>query len=183
MEVLNFFLVQKLIFGHFWNYKKWNLVKNYFHEIDLFDFTSFFAIDFFNILAYCVCLSGNFLLLFFQWNGPKGAPAEWRKNLKNIIYCNIFPFLAHCELYTKKEKNRRIVKSRLGSFGPRGIGSRMWFLRENWWRGVPVPILIFQNSEMINGLEYKFEKAFDHVIQSRQKKVCNWETKMNNCNW
>ena len=41
--VLNFFPVQKLIFGHFRNRKKWNLVKkNFFREIDLFDFTSFF---------------------------------------------------------------------------------------------------------------------------------------------
>ena len=41
------FLVQKLIFGHFWNCKKWNLVKIKFREIDLFDFTSFFGLDFF----------------------------------------------------------------------------------------------------------------------------------------
>ena len=46
LVVLNFFPVQKLIFVKFWNCKKWNLVKKKFHEKDLFDFTSFFALDF-----------------------------------------------------------------------------------------------------------------------------------------
>ena len=41
------FPVQNLIFGHFWNCKKWNFVKTFFREIDLFDFTSFFGMDFF----------------------------------------------------------------------------------------------------------------------------------------
>ena len=54
LAVLNFFLVQKLIFGHFSNSKKLNLAKNIFHEIDLFDFTCFFfAWTFVNFLAYC----------------------------------------------------------------------------------------------------------------------------------
>ena len=53
LAVLNFFPVQKLIFGHFWNCKKWNLVKIKFLEIDLFDFTIFFGLDFFKFsLAY-----------------------------------------------------------------------------------------------------------------------------------
>ena len=30
LAVLNFFLVQKLIFGHFWNSKKWNLAQKFF---------------------------------------------------------------------------------------------------------------------------------------------------------
>ena len=47
------FPVQKLIFDHFWNCKKWNLVKKIIREIDLFDFTSFFGLDFFNFLAHC----------------------------------------------------------------------------------------------------------------------------------
>ena len=36
LAVLNFFPVQKLIFGHFWNCKKWILVKKIFREIDAF---------------------------------------------------------------------------------------------------------------------------------------------------
>ena len=36
---------QKLNFGHFSNRKKWNLVKEKFCEIDLFDFTIFFGLD------------------------------------------------------------------------------------------------------------------------------------------
>ena len=47
LVVLNFFPVQKLIFGYFWNCKRWNLVKRFFGEIDLFDFMSFFGLDFF----------------------------------------------------------------------------------------------------------------------------------------
>ena len=57
LAVLNFFLVQKLVFGHFLNCKKWNLVifeiakmefgQKKFREIDLFDFTILFGLDFF----------------------------------------------------------------------------------------------------------------------------------------
>ena len=43
LQVLNFFPVQKLIFGHFWNCKKWILVqKNYviwFFGLDFFKFS------------------------------------------------------------------------------------------------------------------------------------------------
>ena len=48
LAVLNFFpVVQKLIIGHFWNCQKWSLAKMFFfREIDLFDFTSFFGLDF-----------------------------------------------------------------------------------------------------------------------------------------
>ena len=46
LAVLNFFPVQKLIFGQLWNSKKWNLAKKFFREIDLFDFTIFFGLDF-----------------------------------------------------------------------------------------------------------------------------------------
>ena len=47
------FLLQKLIFGHFWNCKKWNLVQKIIREIVLFHFTSFLAWPFLNYLAYC----------------------------------------------------------------------------------------------------------------------------------
>ena len=53
LAVLNFFPVQKLIFGHFWNCKKWNSAKKKNHEIDLFDFTCFLAWTFLNFLAHC----------------------------------------------------------------------------------------------------------------------------------
>ena len=43
LAVLNLFPVQKLIFGHFWNCQKWNLVKKITCKIDLFVFTSFLA--------------------------------------------------------------------------------------------------------------------------------------------
>ena len=41
------FPVQKLIFGHVWNCKKWNLVKKIIRDINLFDFTSILAWPFF----------------------------------------------------------------------------------------------------------------------------------------
>ena len=47
LAVLNFFLVQKLIFGHAF----FEIAKN---GIDLFEFASFFALDLFNFLALCV---------------------------------------------------------------------------------------------------------------------------------
>ena len=47
------FPAQKLNFSHFWNCKKWNLVKKIIVEIDLFDFMSFLAWTFLHILAYC----------------------------------------------------------------------------------------------------------------------------------
>ena len=46
LAVLHFFPVQKLIFGHYCNWKKWNLVKKN-RGIDLLDFTSFFGLDYF----------------------------------------------------------------------------------------------------------------------------------------
>ena len=52
LAVLNFFPVQKLIFGRFYNGKKWILIKKI-REIDLFDSTSFLAWTFFNFLAHC----------------------------------------------------------------------------------------------------------------------------------
>ena len=68
MAVLNF-PVQKLIFGHFKIAKKWNLVKIIFREIDLFDFTSFFGLDFFNFLAHCDS-NLNVFLMCFEYKNP-----------------------------------------------------------------------------------------------------------------
>ena len=47
LAVLNFFPVQKLIFGQFRNCKNLNLAQNLIREIDLFDFMNFFGLDFF----------------------------------------------------------------------------------------------------------------------------------------
>ena len=47
LAVLNFFLVQKLIFGHFWNGKKLVLVENFFREIDYLISWFFLAWTFF----------------------------------------------------------------------------------------------------------------------------------------
>ena len=55
LAVLNFFPVQKLIFGHFWNGKKWNWVKKMFF-VKLIHLISrvFLAWTFLNFLARCV---------------------------------------------------------------------------------------------------------------------------------
>ena len=60
------------IFVHFWNCKKWNLIKIKFREIDLFDFTSFLAWTFLNILTHCVLKFSQNLLcickyIFIEW--------------------------------------------------------------------------------------------------------------------
>ena len=60
--MLNFFPVQKLIFSHFWNCKKWNLVEKIIRGIDLFDFTSFLAWILLNFLAHCARVGDNKLL-------------------------------------------------------------------------------------------------------------------------
>jgi len=49
---LHFCAVQKLIFGHLRNCKKWILVKKIGRKIDLFDFTSFLVWTL-NFLAHC----------------------------------------------------------------------------------------------------------------------------------
>ena len=46
------FPLQKLVFGRFWNCKKWNWVKKIIREIDLFDFASFLVWTFFNYLEH-----------------------------------------------------------------------------------------------------------------------------------
>ena len=71
LAVLNFFPVQKLIFGHFWNCKKWNLVKKifswnwfiWFHEFFwpglfyIFWPTVYHLIVYFWVKAICLYLS------------------------------------------------------------------------------------------------------------------------------
>ena len=53
LAVWNFFLVQKLIFGHFWNCKKWNLVKKNFVKLIYLIARGFFW-TFLKFLAHCV---------------------------------------------------------------------------------------------------------------------------------
>ena len=42
-----------MIFGHFWNCKKWILVQKFFREIDLFDFRNYFGLDFLKFSWLC----------------------------------------------------------------------------------------------------------------------------------
>ena len=77
LEVLNFFPVQKLIFGHFWNCKKWNLVKkNFVKLIYLISWVFYLAWTFLNFLAHCVLIAQmqrnvkvvfDLLILFFHF--------------------------------------------------------------------------------------------------------------------
>ena len=54
LAVLNFFQAQKLIFGQFRNYKKWNLAwPKKIRVFDFFDFTNFFGLCFFFKLYNC----------------------------------------------------------------------------------------------------------------------------------
>ena len=68
LAVLNFFPLQKFIFAIFEIAKKRDfiLVKNTFREIDLFDFMSFFGLDFLKIFwpgPMCI-MSLNFCLVY-----------------------------------------------------------------------------------------------------------------------
>ena len=77
---LNFFPVPKLIFGHFWSYKKWIFVKNFFREIDSIDFTSFFWPGLFlNFLAYYTVMYVLDIKLteYFNLNSPRMRILLW----------------------------------------------------------------------------------------------------------
>ena len=67
LAVLNFFPVQKFIFGHFGNFE--NLVKKFFREVDLFDFTSFF---------------NHFFFLLGLHSGPENLKKSWPKKTREI---------------------------------------------------------------------------------------------------
>ena len=69
-----------MIFGHFWNCKKWIFVKIFFHEIDLFDFTSFLAWTFLIFWPTATVMSYNILLLIFT-------------HFKNTIFADLIPML------------------------------------------------------------------------------------------
>ena len=79
-----------------------------FREIDLFDFTSFFGLNFFNFLAHCVFSpknnnSYNFLGSVETPDSVKRklAASSHEFNLKDRTFCELFPQVA--------EKSRRII--------------------------------------------------------------------------
>ena len=104
---LNFFPVQKLIFGHFWICKKWNLVKKIIREIDWFDFTSFLAWTFLNFLAHCGCDP--------LWKVIENSPYNREKGMKKLLLKLIYlisrvflawtflNFLARCVIHGTSE--------------------------------------------------------------------------------
>ena len=73
------------------------------------------------------------------------------------LFFDIFILFLHNT--EEEEKNLHIVKSRLGSFGPRGGSDleNVVFARKLMTWCSCSSILIFQNSEMINGLESKVQ--------------------------
>ena len=79
------------MFGHFWNCQKWNLVKKIFCEIGLFDFTSFFDLDF-------VKFSGPLcnVLLLWSWICSKIILQVW---LWNMNFKNIFKKMSYENKY------------------------------------------------------------------------------------
>ena len=104
-------------FGHFWNCKKWILFNKKFREIDLLDFTTFFALGFFNFLAYCADWENSRLkirkIVQFREKSLHNFPSDMvcLKSLKkvyefvfksvkfsNFIFCILFSFLNLCAL-------------------------------------------------------------------------------------
>ena len=107
--------MQKLIFGHFWNCKKWILVKIKVREIELFDFTSFFGRGlFFIFLSHCeVCVcklhiknAWNqylfflkfgivFIFIFYRWWFDPWCTSHWRTTIAWSMAEKPWPF---CEV-------------------------------------------------------------------------------------
>ena len=87
VNILNLFPIQKLIFGHFWNCKKWNLAKKSFHEIDLFVFTSLFGLDIVKFSGPLCSIKGFYsriLAVFFYQRGSYSLILQ-QKIARNII--------------------------------------------------------------------------------------------------
>ena len=79
LAVLNFFPVQKLIFDHFWNHKKWNLGKKNFLKLIYLISQAFLAWTFLNFLAYCA-LRSSFLIQKF--GSSMCDFQDWQTNLQ-----------------------------------------------------------------------------------------------------
>ena len=81
-----------MIIGHFWKCKKWNLAQKN-REIDLFDLTNFFGLDFFLIfLAHCALPLFTFLLncLFTIFSGvPRSGSTQHLFNSDPWSHCLI----------------------------------------------------------------------------------------------
>ena len=92
-SVLNFLPVQKLIFGHFWNCKNWIMAKkNFFHEIDLFYFTSFIGLDFFKFSGTLWKRPGN---SYYSWKITHQVvinPTEAKRVLKRVVIIHLENF-------------------------------------------------------------------------------------------
>ena len=120
LAVFIFFPVQKLIFGHFWNCKKWNLVKKKFCEIDLFDFMSFFGLDFFKF-------SGPLWIYNYTYKIDVVKITSWEKKPFRILQLNGLPskyfFKGQCKIFFKK-KEKETMKSILCVYWKR---QKMWF--------------------------------------------------------
>ena len=94
MAVSTFFLFQKLIFGHFWNCKKWNLVKKKCVKLNyLFDFMSFFWPGLFYFLAHCEKMSLRKLIFYLSIHSSNSRDIEppWKvsevSSLVTFIIC------------------------------------------------------------------------------------------------
>ena len=134
MAVFNFFPVQKLIFGHLWNCKNWNLVKKFF--LKLIYLISLFFLDwtFLNFLAYCVirgCVSHFVLNLKCQ--GVWG----WILNIVQIEKIYIYQylqktlFLSFDTLQSASGQFYSIKKLKVSTFAHRG-GKRLLAFRISW---------------------------------------------------
>ena len=75
-QFLNFSLVEELVFGHFWNCKKWNLVKHFFRECG---FMRFFCLDFFKFSGQ-LCSRRRVVCVILESGMKKRA---WKTGLLN----------------------------------------------------------------------------------------------------
>ena len=120
-----------MTFGHFWNCKKWNLVKKFFREIELFNFTSFFGLDFFKFSG-TLC-NAKIPLKYLSVKSACESNQAW-KNIfilyfisrvfwtgLFLIFC-LFTFLINICLHFFRREYRR-----MNDFLIDGMYNELWF--------------------------------------------------------
>ena len=173
MKVLNFFQVQKLIFGHFWNCKKWNLAKNFFVKLIYLISWLFLAWTFFNFLAHCACFWGKskkVTQIQINWVHLYKSTKMYHFNFiqkshilsRGIFLMNFELYYIHQWVYTNADKfNLSKVKKSLWSFTK--VKEFGW-IRLDW--------TITSVEKIIKKLNYLYLKHTDQCFSSMSSSNC-----------
>ena len=128
--------------------------KKFFHEIDLFDFMRFFALDFFNFLAHCVFIGSAVCLHFLTGFSSKfySAYTPVLQRAVEIWYQDPQVTTPVLKLFAELVQNR---------------SQRLQFDVSS-----PNGILLFREASKIICTYGKF---FSHSLSLKSKKKCNFE--------